>query len=108
MWVSNLRAKKDKLEECRRRQLDELGFVWDAMKRSLGTRLRSSESSTKNGRVIVAFRMIIAKMVMRLALGSAFSVVNGKHSLRNVVAVLTRSSLFGTRSQDFGRGVWII
>jgi hypothetical protein len=31
MWVSNLRAKKDKLEDSRRRQLDDLGFIWDAL-----------------------------------------------------------------------------
>ncbi len=30
-WVSNVRTTKDKIEEARRRQLDELGFVWDAL-----------------------------------------------------------------------------
>jgi superfamily II DNA or RNA helicase len=29
-WVSNLRAKKDKLAPERRQMLDELGFIWDS------------------------------------------------------------------------------
>jgi hypothetical protein len=31
MWVSNVRAKRDKLPKDRQDQLDKLGFVWDAL-----------------------------------------------------------------------------
>ena len=68
MWVNGQRAKKDAMPAERRRQLEALGFIWDALSDQWEQGLKYLRIYVP-ARGTAVFLLVISRMVLRLEHG---------------------------------------